>query len=115
MILLSVFMMMARVEWLIWSMARLSICLSFIGTPSWLWLDRWVGVGWLGRSGRPDVCCRVGGTGQKAMLVTPPSAPPMKGPRTGTQAYPQSEVPLFLIGRIACARRGPRSRAGLMA
>ena len=39
----------------------------------------------------------------------------MIGPTTGTQAYPQSLEPLPLIGRKACAMRGPRSRAGLMA
>ena len=37
------------------------------------------------------------------------------GPTTGTHAYDQSLEPLPLIGRIACAMRGPRSRAGLMA
>src|SRR5262245_26835946 len=40
---------------------------------------------------------------------------PMSGPMTGTSAYPQFEPPLLLIGRTAWARRGPKSRAGLMA
>src|SRR6266446_3481305 len=39
----------------------------------------------------------------------------MSGPITGIGAYPQSEPPFPAIGRIACAMRGPRSRAGLMA
>ena len=42
-------------------------------------------------------------------------AAPAAGPNTGIQAYPQSEVPLFLMGKIACMIRGPKSRAGLMA
>src|SRR5437867_7990386 len=39
----------------------------------------------------------------------------MSGPITGIGAYPQSEPPFPSIGRIACAMRGPRSRAGLIA
>src|SRR5579864_8799644 len=41
--------------------------------------------------------------------------PPISGPITGTRAYPQSEPPLFLIGKTACATRGAKSRAGLIA
>src|SRR5439155_18246366 len=41
--------------------------------------------------------------------------PPMIGPATGIHAYPQSEFPLPAIGRSACASRGPKSRAGLIA
>ncbi|CAM5653208.1 hypothetical protein STENM223S_05501 [Streptomyces tendae] len=44
---------------------------------------------------------------QKAALNTSPdSAPPMSGPTTGTQAYPQSEVPLRGIGSSACTMPG---------
>ena len=39
----------------------------------------------------------------------------MIGPTTGIHAYPQSEEPLPGIGKIACAIRGARSRAGLIA
>ena len=37
------------------------------------------------------------------------------GPKTGIQLYDQSLVPLFLMGRMACMIRGPKSLAGLMA
>ena len=40
---------------------------------------------------------------------------PTTGPMMTTGAYPQLEPPLPLIGSTACAIRGPRSRAGLMA
>ena len=43
------------------------------------------------------------------------AAAPMSGPRMGTQAYPQSELPFEGMGRRLWAMRGPRSRAGLMA
>ena len=39
----------------------------------------------------------------------------MIGPTTGTHEYDQSLPPLPLMGRMACAMRGPRSRAGLIA
>jgi len=42
----------------------------------------------------------------------PASAPPTSGPKTGIAAQPQSEPPLPALGRMACAMRGPRSRAG---
>lgn len=41
--------------------------------------------------------------------------PPIQGPITGTIAYPQSELPLPAMGRMACAILGPKSRAGLIA
>src|SRR5579863_4720491 len=41
--------------------------------------------------------------------------PPKMGPTIGIQAYAQSELPLPAIGKIACAKRGPKSRAGLIA
>src|SRR5271154_2601860 len=44
-----------------------------------------------------------------------PMAPAINGPTIGTSAYPQSELPLSLMGRIAWARRGPKSRAGFIA
>ena len=40
---------------------------------------------------------------------------PTIGPTIGTHAYPIFELPLPLIGRIACAKRGPKSLAGLIA
>src|SRR5690606_10070004 len=40
---------------------------------------------------------------------------PVMGPRTGIKLYDQSLSLLFLIGRIKCAIRGARSRAGLIA
>jgi|GEM_PF-4495846 len=43
------------------------------------------------------------------------SIPPIVGPITGIHAYPQSLFPLFLMGKIACIIRGPKSRAGLIA
>src|ERR1700692_3978189 len=39
----------------------------------------------------------------------------MTGPRIGTQEYAQSDPPLPAIGSSACAKRGPKSRAGLIA
>src|SRR6267154_6854713 len=45
----------------------------------------------------------------------PASAPPVSGPRTGMGAYRQSDPPFPAIGRIACVRRGPKSRAGFIA
>src|SRR5438046_483861 len=42
-------------------------------------------------------------------------APPMSGPKIGTSAYPQSEPPFCGIGKTACATRGAKSRAGLIA
>src|SRR5699024_5713290 len=47
--------------------------------------------------------------------IQAPITAPMIGPTTGIQAYPQSEVPLPGMGSSACAIRGPRSRAGLIA
>ncbi len=41
------------------------------------------------------------------------NAPPIAGPRIGTQDYFQSEPVLPAIGSSACAARGPKSRAGL--
>lgn len=41
-----------------------------------------------------------------------PTMAPTIGATTGIHASPQREVPLFGIGRIACSRRGIRSRAG---
>ena len=41
------------------------------------------------------------------------NAPPIAGPRIGTQEYFQSEPVLPAIGSSACAARGPKSRAGL--
>src|SRR5699024_2984767 len=41
--------------------------------------------------------------------------PPIIGPMTGIQAYPQSDVPFPGIGNKACMIRGPKSRAGLIA
>src|SRR3954463_2077788 len=41
--------------------------------------------------------------------------PPIIGPTTGIHAYSQSDVPFPGIGRTACATRGAKSRAGLMA
>lgn len=49
------------------------------------------------------------------LINTPAMAPPMSGPSTGIGAYPQSELPLPAIGKMAWAIRGPRSRAGLIA
>src|SRR5690349_18941283 len=51
----------------------------------------------------------------RALYKTAPTTPPMVGPTIGIQAYPQSEVPFPGIGSSACAIRGPRSRAGLIA
>src|SRR5204862_3820188 len=42
-------------------------------------------------------------------------AAPMSGPMIGTGAYRQSEPPFAEIGRTACATRGLKSRAGLIA
>jgi hypothetical protein len=39
----------------------------------------------------------------------------MTGPTIGTQEYAQSDPPLPAIGSSACAKRGPKSRAGLIA
>src|SRR3981189_1523246 len=50
-----------------------------------------------------------------ALIIAAPIPPAINGPTIGTNAYPQSEFPLALIGRIACARRGPKSRAGFIA
>jgi len=44
-----------------------------------------------------------------------PSTPPAIGAATGIQLYSQSEPPLPAMGRTACAIRGLRSRAGLIA
>src|SRR5699024_1002711 len=44
-----------------------------------------------------------------------PYTPPIIGPTTGIQAYPQSDVPFPGIGNKACMIRGPKSRAGLIA
>src|SRR5216110_2128833 len=48
-------------------------------------------------------------------MIPAASPAPMSGPIIGTSAYPQSELPLSLIGKTACATRGPKSRAGLIA
>src|SRR5580658_6284670 len=48
-------------------------------------------------------------------MMAAPMPPAIKGPIIGTNAYPQSEFPLSLIGRIAWATRGPKSRAGFIA
>ncbi|CRG03885.1 Uncharacterised protein [Streptococcus pneumoniae] len=47
--------------------------------------------------------------------MTAPNIPPEIGPKTGTIAYDQFEPPLPAIGKMACAIRGPKSRAGLIA
>jgi len=48
--------------------------------------------------------------------TNPPARPaPIIGPTQGTQEYCQSELPLLLIGKIACIILGPKSRAGLIA
>src|SRR3981189_1927496 len=49
------------------------------------------------------------------LMIAAPIPPAINGPTIGTKAYPQSEFPLSLIGRIACASRGPKSRAGFIA
>src|SRR5436309_13946445 len=49
------------------------------------------------------------------LIMSAASTAPISGPMIGTPAYPQSEPPLALIGRTACAMRGAKSRAGLMA
>src|SRR6266849_321584 len=49
------------------------------------------------------------------LIIPAPMPPAINGPMIGTNAYPQSEFPLSLIGRTACARRGPKSRAGFIA
>ena len=40
---------------------------------------------------------------------------PTHGATIGIQAYDQLEGPFPFIGRIACAKRGPKSLAGLIA
>src|SRR6267143_1228585 len=50
-----------------------------------------------------------------SLIIAAPIPPAINGPTIGTKAYPQSELPFSLMGRIACARRGPKSRAGLIA
>src|SRR5205807_4200527 len=50
-----------------------------------------------------------------SLMMTAARPAPMSGPKIGTRAYPQSEPPLSLIGRTACATRGPKSLAGLIA
>src|SRR4051794_2762961 len=49
------------------------------------------------------------------LIIRAAKAAPSKGPMIGIGAYRQSELPLALIGRTACATRGAKSRAGLMA
>src|SRR3954467_5361621 len=49
------------------------------------------------------------------LIIRAAKAAPSKGPMIGIGAYRQSEPPLALIGRTACATRGAKSRAGLMA
>src|ERR1035438_4990739 len=48
-------------------------------------------------------------------MIAAPIPPAISGPMIGTSAYPQSEFPLSLMGRIAWATRGPKSRAGFIA
>src|SRR3954465_1374819 len=48
-------------------------------------------------------------------MISAARAAPINGPLIGIGAYRQSELPLAGIGRTACAMRGARSRAGLMA
>src|SRR5215831_17310747 len=50
-----------------------------------------------------------------ALMIKAAKAAPSSGPTTGTQEYDQSEPPLLATGNSACATRGPRSRAGLIA
>src|SRR6267143_6248358 len=50
-----------------------------------------------------------------SLIIAAPIPPAINGPTIGTSAYPQSELPLSLMGRIALATRGPKSRAGLIA
>src|SRR5437764_12497663 len=49
------------------------------------------------------------------LMIRAAKAAPTKGPMIGIGAYRQSELPLAGIGRTACATRGAKSRAGLMA
>src|SRR4051794_8220369 len=49
------------------------------------------------------------------LIIRAAKAAPSKGPMIGIGAYRQSELPLAGIGRTACAMRGAKSRAGLMA
>src|SRR5580698_5873244 len=49
------------------------------------------------------------------LIIAAPATAPISGPTIGTNAYPQSDFPLPLIGRMACATRGPKSRAGFIA
>src|SRR5256885_2919129 len=49
------------------------------------------------------------------LMIRAAKAAPSKGPMIGIGAYRQSELPLAGIGRTACATRGAKSRAGLMA
>src|SRR5258708_4819411 len=50
-----------------------------------------------------------------SFIIAAPRPPASNGPMMGTSAYPQSEFPLPLMGRIAWATRGPKSRAGFIA
>lgn len=56
-------------------------------------------------------------TASHGMISYRPTASnaPIIGPHSVTIPYPQLELPLPLIGRTACAKRGPRSRAGFIA
>src|SRR3954453_3598106 len=49
------------------------------------------------------------------LMIRAAKAAPTKGPMIGIGAYRQSELPLAGMGRTACATRGAKSRAGLMA
>src|ERR1039458_543963 len=49
------------------------------------------------------------------LMITAASAAPSSGPIIGIGAYAQSELPFPATGHSACATRGPKSRAGLMA
>src|SRR6266576_226828 len=50
-----------------------------------------------------------------SLMIPAPMHPAINGPTIGTSAYPQSDFPFPLIGRMAWARRGPKSRAGFNA
>ena len=61
------------------------------------------------RSNYRGRCLFINGVNPTAIIA------PIIGPAIGTHEYAQSEVPLLAIGNTACANRGPKSRAGLIA
>ena len=71
---------------------------------------------WFRKRGRSQLSCLAFRQAMPAALtISAASAAPSSGPNIGIGAYAQSEVPFPATGHSACATRGPKSRAGLMA